>query len=67
MDFIDLKLNKLMTKNEYKLYCKKYNIALMKKIFFDDVKMYVYKTSYELSNDIYMYELNNHIRNGLYF
>lgn len=58
---------KLIKLSEVKELCKKYKIRLMKKIFFDNVKMYVHKTLFELTQDIKKFELDNGINGGLYY
>lgn len=58
--------HKLIKLGEVKKLCKKYKIKLMKKIFFDNVKMYVHKSIYELTQEIKKYELANNIVSGLY-
>lgn len=59
---------RLISKGEYKHYCKRYRIKLMKKIYHDNCKLYVHKTLYELANEIYKFELEHgDVINGLYF
>lgn len=52
---------------EYKLYCRRYKIKLMKKIYYDNIPQYFHKSLYEMARDIYKYELDNNITDGLYF
>jgi len=58
---------KLIKLSEVKELCKKYKIRLMKKIFFYNVKMYIHKSLFELTQDIKKYELDNGINGGLYY
>lgn len=57
---------KLIKLSKAKKLCKEYKIKLMKKIYHDNQKMYIHKTLYQLTRDIKKYELDNHIKDGLF-
>jgi histidinol phosphatase-like PHP family hydrolase len=58
---------RIISQYEYKLYCKKYKIKKMKKIYYDNIAHYFNKSLYEMARDIYRFELENNIVDGLYF
>jgi hypothetical protein len=58
---------RIISRSEYKHYCKRYKIKLMKKIYHDDLPLYIHKTLYELANEIYKFELEHNTLDGLYF
>lgn len=64
---IDIKdIPRIISFETYCNYAKEYGIKLNYKVYTDDCVKYISKSMSQLSDEIYNYELDNNILDGLY-
>lgn len=57
----------VVSRETYKMFAKRYKIALSYRVPNPNYRQYKKKTLAQLKKEIYQYEKQNNIKNGLYF